>query len=151
GRIDHQVKIRGLRIELGEIEVALKQHPGLQDATVVAREDVPGTKRLVAYLVAAAGAGQASRGGIRALLSRTLPDYMVPAAYVWMPVLPLTSSGKLDRKALPAPDSEPAEHDATYVAPSNEIEATLAGIWQDVLQLKRAGTTDKFFEIGGDS
>lgn len=151
GRIDHQVKIRGFRIELGEIETALKQHPGVRDAAVMAREDVPGNKRLVAYLLAAAGAGLASREELRSLLERTLPDYMVPTAYVWLPALPLTSSGKLDRKALPAPESEALEDDAIYVAPRNEIETTLAGIWQDILRLKRVGVTDKFFEIGGDS
>lgn len=152
GRIDHQVKIRGLRIELGEIEVALRQHTGLRDAAVMAREDIPGNKQLVAYLVAEPGAEEVPREELRALLGRTLPEYMVPATFVWMPVLPLTSSGKLDRKALPAPELESREGgDANYVAPGNEAEATLAGIWQEVLRLERVGITDRFFEIGGDS
>ncbi len=151
GRLDHQVKIRGFRIELGEIETALNQHPAVRDTAVVAREDVPGTKRLVAYLVKAAGAEEISREELGILLKRTLPDYMVPAAYVWLAALPLTHNGKLDRKALPAPDSEPAADATTYVAPRNAIEATFAGIWQDVLRLKRVGVRDKFFEIGGDS
>lgn len=151
GRIDHQVKIRGLRIELGEIEAVLKQCRDVRDAAVIAREDGPaGNKRLVAYVVAP-DADNALVVELRAALGRALPDYMVPSSFVFLPVLPLSHNGKLDRKALPAPESQSAADDTAYVAPRNDIEATFKGIWEDVLRLKRVGVTDKFFEIGGDS
>jgi amino acid adenylation domain-containing protein/non-ribosomal peptide synthase protein (TIGR01720 family) len=150
GRIDHQVKIRGFRIELGEIEAALKQHGGVRDAAVVVREDVPGDKRLVAYVVGAEGV-QVSAAELRGLLKRDLPDYMVPSAFVAMAGLPLSHNGKLDRKALPAPDLDAVRSDTAYVAPRNPVETALAAIWEEVLRIKRVGVLDKFFDIGGDS
>jgi amino acid adenylation domain-containing protein len=150
GRIDHQVKIRGFRIELGEIEAALKQHAGVRDAAVVVREDVPGDKRLVAYVVGYEG-DASNWSALREQLKRMLPDYMVPAAYVSLPALPLTHNGKLDRKALPAPEFDAAVSDSTYVAPRTPVEAALATILCDVLKRDRVGIQDSFFELGGHS
>jgi non-ribosomal peptide synthetase component F len=156
GRLDTQVKVRGFRIELGEIEAALAAHAGVQQAAVVAREDQPGDKRLVAYVVAAQGAtdnatdgAAADVGELRAHLRRMLPDHMVPAAFVALASLPLMPNGKLDRKALPAPDRPDASAD--YVAPRNEVEATLARIFAEVLGHHRIGIHDNFFERGGNS
>jgi len=146
GRIDHQVKIRGFRIEPGEIEAALLAHPGIEQAAVLARDDA-GDRRLVAYLVGRDDAAP-QPAELRAHLQRTLPDYMVPAAFVALDQLPLTTNGKLDRNALPAPDRQPA---AEHVAPRTSTEHTLAAIWQDVLKLSRVGANDNFFECGGNS
>ena len=146
GRIDHQVKIRGFRIEPGEIEAALLAHPGIEQAAVLARDDA-GDRRLVAYLVGRDDAAP-QPAALRAHLQRTLPDYMVPAAFVALDQLPLTTNGKLDRNALPAPDRQPA---ADHVAPRTATEHTLAAIWQDVLKLPRVGANDNFFECGGNS
>ncbi|MGH3370533.1 MAG: non-ribosomal peptide synthetase, partial [Nocardioidaceae bacterium] len=132
GRADHQVKIRGFRIEPGEIEAALVGRPEIGTAVVVAREDEPGRKRLVAYLVPAPGADEPTTAELRALLAKTLPDYMVPQAFVTLDQLPLTPNGKLDRKALPAPDLGPLAV-ADYVAPRTDAERILAGIWSGVL------------------
>jgi amino acid adenylation domain-containing protein len=145
GRIDHQVKIRGFRIELGEIEAALLAHAEIEQAAVIAREDA-GDRRLVAYVVGRGAAPQPA--ALRAHLQRTLPDYMVPTAFVRLDHLPLSPNGKLDRKALPAPDRQPA---ADHVAPRTPTEQTLAAIWQDVLKLPRVGANDNFFECGGNS
>ncbi|HEY4938771.1 MAG TPA: condensation domain-containing protein, partial [Actinomycetota bacterium] len=150
GRIDHQVKIRGFRIELGEIEAALAQRPEIGNAVVVAREDEPGHKRLVAYLVPAAGAQLPDTADLRAFLAQSLPDYMVPSAFVTLDELPLSPNGKLDRKALPAPDPG-AAHAGGYVAPRTDAEWTLAGIWSEVLGVAQVGVEDNFFELGGDS
>src|SRR5207248_11339644 len=144
GRIDHQVKIRGFRIEPGEIEAALLAHPGIEQAAVVARDDA-GDRRLVAYLVGEAAADAAE---LRAHLQRTLPDYMVPAALVALDQLPLTSNGKLDRNALPAPEAHSRQ---TYLATRNAAEQALAGILAGVLGLDRVGIDDNFFALGGDS
>jgi acyl-coenzyme A synthetase/AMP-(fatty) acid ligase len=125
GRIDNQVKIRGYRIELGEIESVLGQHPAIQQAVVLAREDTPGDKRLVAYVVT--GNGSESFGpGPAHYLQQKLPEYMVPSAFVFLDSLPLTANGKLDRKALPEPDQSRPELDETFAAPTTPVEELLA-------------------------
>jgi natural product biosynthesis luciferase-like monooxygenase protein/amino acid adenylation domain-containing protein len=149
GRLDHQVKIRGFRIELEEIEVAIGRHPGVREAVVVAREDRPGDRRLVAYWIAAE-TGAPDAAGLRSLLSRSLPDYMVPAAFVRVDSFPLTPNRKIDRKALPAPEVETAV-EAAAAAPRTELERLLAGVWADVLRRDRVGVHDNFFELGGHS
>ena len=149
GRNDFQVKIRGFRIELGEIEARLREHESIREAVVVAREDVAGEQRLVAYYTARAGAA-VSVEELRAHLSASLPDYMVPAAYVGVAAWPLTTSGKLDRKALPAPDGS-AYVARAYEAPLGAVEEALARIWCDVLEVERVGRHDNFFELGGHS
>jgi non-ribosomal peptide synthetase component F/aryl carrier-like protein len=154
GRSDFQVKIRGFRIELGEIEAKLATYPGVRAAVVVAvdgaaAEDAAGEKRLVAYYTAEAGA-EISVEALRAHLLSLLPEYMVPAAYVPLESLPLTSNGKLDRKALPAPDGG-AYVSREYEAPADEMERALASIWRELLNVERVGRNDDFFEIGGHS
>jgi acyl-coenzyme A synthetase/AMP-(fatty) acid ligase/aryl carrier-like protein len=146
GRNDFQVKIRGYRIELGEIESALTRHPAVREAVVLAREDSPGEKRLVAYVVGKAEAPAAAE--LKDRLNRTLPPYMVPAAFVMLEQLPLTPNGKVDRKALPAPEYAGSE---VYVAPRTTTEELLAGIWAEVLKVERVGVHDNFFELGGHS
>ncbi|MGW4062899.1 non-ribosomal peptide synthetase/MFS transporter [Amycolatopsis sp. NPDC004747] len=145
GRLDHQVKLRGLRIELGEIEARLREQPGVADAVVLVREDTPGDKRLVGYVV-----GEADAGTLRTALKETLPDYMVPPSFVALDALPLTPNGKLDRKALPAPV---AARDAStaLVEPSTPLEVLLAEIWRDVLKVDELGVDDDFFDLGGHS
>jgi acyl carrier protein len=150
GRIDHQVKIRGFRIELGEIEAVLGHHPGVRDAVVVAREDVPGGKRLVAYVVAGSEAGPSS-SDLRRFLGEKLPEYMIPSDVVPLEALPLTPSGKVDRRALPAPDRSGREFDEAYVEPRTLLEQELAKIWADLLGLERVGIQDNFFDLGGHS
>ncbi|AIY42364.1 Peptide synthetase [Collimonas arenae] len=155
GRNDFQVKIRGFRIELGEIETQLESHPAIREAVVIAREDTPGDKRLVAYIVvnphaATQDAKEASAETLRAHLSNNLPDYMVPAAYVTLASLPLTANGKLDRKGLPAPAGD-AYAASGYVAPQGETEIALAAIWTELLQIGRIGRHDNFFSLGGHS
>ncbi len=151
GRVDHQVKIRGFRIELGEIEAALAEHPATREVVVVAREDRPGEKRLVAYLACVEGPAP-TVGELRSFLEDTLPDYMIPAAFIVLAELPLTSSGKIDRKALPAPDQgDKLDTGEAFVAPRSDVEAELCRIWGGVLRLEQVGVHDNFFEIGGDS
>jgi amino acid adenylation domain-containing protein len=148
GRIDNQVKIRGMRIELGEIEAALAGHPAVRQVAVLAREDTPAVKRLVAYIVAEPGL---SVPELRALALRTLPDYMVPTAFVRLDRLPVTDNGKLDRRALPAPERARPEIATPFAAPTDEAETLIAAVFARVLLLDRVGRDDNFFEIGGDS
>jgi amino acid adenylation domain-containing protein len=149
GRIDNQVKVRGFRIELGEIEALLASHPDVWESVVVVREDVPGDQRLVAYVVFK-GEISAETIELRQFLANQLPAYMVPNAIVVLKSLPLTSNGKVDRRALRAPDfnSQPTDK---YVAPRNSIEEILAQIWIQILKLEQVGIYDNFFEIGGHS
>jgi amino acid adenylation domain-containing protein len=149
GRLDHQVKIRGFRIELGEIEAGLLQCPGVQEAVVLAREDNPGNKQLVAYIAGKAGS-LPEIGVVRDYLKTILPDYMVPSAFVQLERMPLGANGKLERKALPAPDFG-AQLQRYYVGPRTPTEATLAGIWGELLALEKVGVTDNFFDLGGHS
>ncbi|ROM59197.1 non-ribosomal peptide synthetase [Pseudomonas poae] len=148
GRNDDQVKIRGFRIELGEIEARLGAFESLREAVVLAREDVPGDKRLVAYFT---WAGEpVGVDAVRAYLHGQLPEYMVPSAYIPLAQLPLTANGKVDRKALPVPDME-ARGQREFEAPVDDLEHTLAQLWADVLKLAQVGRHDSFFELGGHS
>ena len=185
GRIDQQIKLRGFRIELAEIEVVLRQHPAVREAVVVAREDTPGDKRLIAYVVQGSGVkGQGSdsedketrRQGdkedsdllvslspglipqasslsseLRAHLGQTLPNYMVPSAFVLLDALPLSSNGKVDRRALPPPDGTRPDLAAAYLPPRTALERTIAAIWQELLHIERVGVNDTFFDLGGHS
>jgi len=151
GRLDFQVKIRGFRIELGEIEATLAKHPSVREAVVVARDEASGERRLVAYVVASGAGETATVAALRAHLLETLPEYMVPAAFVWLPALPLSSNGKVDRRALPAPEIERETLSHAYVAPHTAMERTLADIWARVLRVEQVGADDNFFELGGDS
>jgi amino acid adenylation domain-containing protein len=144
GRVDTQVKVRGFRIELGEIEAALSEHAGVRETVVLAREDIPGDKRLVAYVV-----GEASATELKEHLAARLPSYMLPAAFVTLDQLPLTPNGKVDRRALPVPEGTGLE--AEYIAPRNATEEKLAQIWAEVLKRERVGVHDNFFELGGHS
>jgi arthrofactin-type cyclic lipopeptide synthetase C len=147
GRNDFQIKIRGFRIELGEIEARLSECAGVRHATVMAREDTPGDKRLVAYYT---GEAELSAQELRRHLSASLPEYMVPAGYVKLEALPLTPNGKLDRKALPAPDGD-VYVGRSYEAPQGEVEQKLAAIWSELLKIEQVGRRDNFFELGGHS
>ncbi|MEH1895039.1 MAG: amino acid adenylation domain-containing protein [Nostoc sp.] len=156
GRIDYQVKIRGFRIELGEIETVLSQHPLLQESVVLVREDTPGDKRLVAYLVPAlhrlyGKLVQKLVPQVREYIQQKLPDYMVPQAFVVLNALPLTPNGKVDRRALPTPDTATRNLSTGFVLPRSPIEAQLAQIWSEVLGVERIGVKDNFFELGGHS
>jgi len=146
GRIDHQVKIRGFRVELGEIEAVLGQHSAVQETVVLAREDIPGDKRLAAYVVPHNERAPAI-SELRDFLKKELPDYMVPSAFVMLDALPLTPNGKVDRRALPAPDTARPELEKTFVTPRTAAEEVLAGIWTKVLGLERVGVHDDFFEL----
>jgi amino acid adenylation domain-containing protein/thioester reductase-like protein/non-ribosomal peptide synthase protein (TIGR01720 family) len=149
GRIDHQVKIRGFRIELGEVEAALNHNPDVQTSCVIAREDIPGQKRLVAYVVPHQHC-KVAISELRQYLKEKLPEYMMPHAFVILESLPLTPNGKVDRRALPAPDSR-AGSEVSFVLPRNQTEKILAQIWAEVLRVKQVGIYDNFFELGGDS
>jgi len=149
GRVDSQVKVRGFRIELGEIEAALVQHPALREAAVLAREDVPGIKRLVAYVTAGAEL-RLEESALRDFLAAKLPEYMVPAAFVILGEMPLTENGKIDRRALPAPESG-LDEGRERVAARNDAEAIFVKIWLSVLRIAEVGIHDNFFAVGGDS
>ncbi|BAU54962.1 type I polyketide synthase [Mucilaginibacter gotjawali] len=149
GRRDTQVKIRGNRVELGEIEVLINQLNDIQQAIVVAREDVPGQKRLVAYLVSAKDKGDTDY--VRKSIEQQLPDFMHPSAYVWLSELPKTTSGKVDRKNLPKPDFKRPEMDTLYKAPVTPVEKNITHIWMELLLLDKIGVDDNFFQLGGNS
>jgi len=151
GRADAQVKIRGFRIELGEVESVLREHSGVAEAVVIAREDEGGReKRMVAYVVSNGAAEELTVGELRSHLSEKLPEYMIPAGFVMLAEMPLTPNGKIDRKALPAPDQFRSEAQG-FVAPRTQYEELLAGIWSQTLGVERVGINDNFFELGGDS
>ena len=153
GRIDGQVKVRGFRVETGEIESVLTAHPRVQAAAVVLREDDPGAPRLVAYIAPAGepGAEPPTTSELRRYLADRLPEPMVPAAFVTLPALPRTGSGKVDRRALPRPEGERPRLEREYVPPASEIEEALVEIWAETLGVARVGVQDNFFELGGHS
>jgi acyl-coenzyme A synthetase/AMP-(fatty) acid ligase/acyl carrier protein len=148
GRTDHQVKLRGFRIELGEIETVLRQHASVRDAVVVAREDAPGDQRLAAYLVLHEGQAL-DADALRGHAGDKLPGHMIPSSFTVLPAFPLTPSGKIDRRSLPAPDR--ARPERGYVAPRSPVEEALADIWKVVLGVDRVGAHDDFFALGGHS
>lgn len=150
GRLDHQVKIRGFRIEPGEIESLLSQHPQVRSSLVIVREDQPGNKRLVAYVIPEAGQTPTSRE-LRRFLKEKLPDYMVPAGFAMLDDFPLSPNGKVDRQALPLPEGMQANSEQSYIAPRNQTEAKLAEIFAQVLEVQQVGVHDDFFELGGHS
>jgi amino acid adenylation domain-containing protein len=150
GRRDDQVKIRGYRVELAEIEILLEQYPGVRTAVVVAREDPPGPRRLVAYLGSSATPPPAA-GPLRAFLKERLPEYMVPAAFLILPALPLLPSGKVNRRALPRPDQDRPAAEPGFLPPRTPLEVELVKIWQNVLKIERVGVHDDFFDLGGHS
>jgi len=153
GRSDHQIKVRGVRMELGEIEEALRAHPAVAQTAAAVRDDAPGGRQLIAYLVPVAGAqaGVPSASELRRFLAERLPEAMIPSAFVPLAALPLNRNGKVDRKALPAPDAGRLSLDSAYAPPRTPDEKTLAAIWQDVLGHERIGVDDNFFELGGSS
>ncbi|MET7309338.1 amino acid adenylation domain-containing protein [Streptomyces sp. NPDC005571] len=150
GRVDDQVKVRGFRIELGEIEAVLGAHDSIGSCIVVAREDTPGDKRLVAYVVPT-GTQALTTAQLQSFLKDRLPDHMVPSAFVALEALPLTPNGKVDRKSLPAPDGQRLAMGDEYAAPRNELEQAAADIWTQVLGMDKVGIHDDFFRLGGDS
>ena len=150
GRIDHQVKIRGFRIELGEIETVLRKHPHLRELVVIVREDRPGDKRLAAYVVPKSDA-KIDADELRRFAREALPEYMVPSAFVFLNALPMTPNGKVDRKALPAPEQDRGAVCTEFTEPASPVEIELGAIWREVLGIDRIGTSDNFFELGGHS
>jgi acyl carrier protein len=150
GRLDEQVKVRGYRIELGEIEAALRGSAGVEEAVVVVREEAGGEKQLVGYVVGGGGEGERV-GRIRAHLQEHLPEYMIPATFMFLDSLPLTPRGKVDRAALPAPGGARRELKDSYLAPRDEMEAQLARIWAEIFGIERVGINDQFLELGGHS
>ena len=153
GRIDQQVKIRGFRIEIGEIEALVSQYPDVKENVVIAQSDPAGDKRLVVYIVPKQESTQDTSliPQIRQFLKQKLPEYMIPAAFVLLDAFPLTPNGKIDRRALPVPDTVPSGISTAYVTPQTETEQLLAKIWQEVLQVEKVGIYDNFFELGGHS
>jgi aryl carrier-like protein len=151
GRADDQIKLRGFRIELGEIESVLATYPGIREAVVLLRKDVPDEERLVAYFVLNGGAQNPAAAELRDFLLAKLPDYMIPAAFIAMEAFPLTPNGKIDRRALPAPDWSGQTRASQYVAPRTAEEQSMARIWAEVLRLEKVGVNDNLFELGADS
>jgi acyl carrier protein len=149
GRIDFQVKIRGNRVELGEIEAVIEQDPSVRQCAVIVREDAPGESRLVAYVVEEPGAFSIT--AIRKKIAEKLPDYMMPAAFVMLPAIPLSPSGKTDRLALPKPGRERPELATQYIAAHTDVEKKLAQLWCEILNLEKVGIDDNFFDVGGNS
>jgi acyl carrier protein len=150
GRTDHQVKVRGFRIELAEIETVLGEHPLVREVAVIAREDAPGDKRIVAYIVPRTGHGP-DISDLRNHLKRRLPDYMLPSVFVVLEFMPLSETGKIDRESLPAPEQSRPTLEQSYAAPTTALEKVLAGIFGEVLKIERVGVRDNFFELGGHS
>lgn len=150
GRIDHQVKIRGFRIELGEIEATIRQHPAVRETLVIAAQDALAGSKLVAYVVAESEATLSVRQ-LRRHLQQYLPDYMIPANFIPLPAFPLTHSGKIDRRKLPAPTAQRVVVESEYVKPENDAQALIAATWQTFLQVGRVGINDNFFHLGGHS
>ena len=151
GRVDRQVKVRGFRVELGEIEEALVRHHSVREAAVVTRELGPDDRRLVAYVTLAAGRSQPDDDELRRFLRSSLPDPMIPSAFMALESLPLTPNGKIDREALPDPEGGRTRPDASFVAPRGPIEEDVASAWKAVLRLERVGAYDNFFDVGGHS
>jgi acyl carrier protein len=150
GRSDCQVKLHGFRIELGEVECVLGRHPKVSDTVVIAREDTPGDKRLVAYVVAS-HESIPTFSELRSFLKQKLPDYMIPTALVFLDLLPLTPNGKVDRRALPVPGAQRPDMEESFAAPRNAVEEALAEIWGEILRIEKVGIKDNFFELGGHS
>jgi nonribosomal peptide synthetase DhbF len=150
GRLDHQVKVRGFRIELGEIETVLARHPAVVESVVVTREDRPGDRRLVAYVVPAGGVDPAP-GELAGHLRRTLPEHMIPAAFVTLAAIPLSANSKPDRAALPPPADVEAGPRTSHVPPRTRLEERIAAVWREVLGVTRVGVHDNFFGLGGHS
>jgi hypothetical protein len=150
GRMDFQVKLRGFRIEPGEIEAALGALPEVRQAVVTVHEHTASDKRLVAYMVAEGG-GAPHPTDLRRALAETLPDYMIPSAYVFLEAFPLTPNGKVDRSALPAPESSARGTATEFVEPTSDLERQIATAWRDVLRVDRVGKHDNFFDLGGNS
>ena len=150
GRMDHQVKVRGQRVELGEVEASLRTHPDVREAAVAIRADRPGEKRIVAYFVPRAERAP-SPHALRSHLAAKLPEYMIPSVFVPLEVLPLTPSGKVDRRHLPAPGEGRPQLEKEYVGPENDAERQLVRIWERALRVEPVGVTDNFFELGGHS
>jgi acyl carrier protein len=151
GRIDHQIKIRGLRIELGEIEMALKRHPSVMDLVVVARKGSTGDQRLVAYVVLHKDQSATTGNDLQNYLMQQLPAYMVPSVIVFLEALPLNSNGKIDRRNLPLPESSRPDFERQMVAPRNSLEEEVVATWSRVLGIEQISIYDDFFALGGDS
>jgi len=151
GRRDEQVKVRGNRVEVGEVEAVLNGHEEVKEAVVVAREEAGGEKRLVAYVVSERQDLLLAASELRRYMKERLPEYMIPSAFVMLEELPLTPSGKVDRRALPAPDQNNTGSENVYVAPRTPVEKLLASMWEEVLGVTRVGINDNFFELGGHS
>jgi len=150
GRIDHQVKVRGFRIELGEIEVVLAQHPAVRESVVIVREDIPGDKRLAAYMTVSQPPAPPTQE-FRNYLKEKLPEYMVPSTFVILEVLPLTPNGKIDRRALPKPDTVRSDLDDGFAPPATPMETLIAAVWREALMVDRVSVYDNFFDLGGHS
>ena len=151
GRTDHQVKVRGFRIELGEIEAALLSHEAVKEALAIARDEVSGEKRLIAYVVAQREQEAATISELRRHLRERVPEYMIPSAFVLLDKFPLSPNGKVDRRALPEPDNARPALEQAFVAPRSQIEQRIARVWEEVLGIERVGAHDNFFDLGGHS